>query len=75
MSKSIIEGRNWIMKKKILYGVIIAIIIVGISCIYLYEKYTVHFSAISLEDLDLEPFDFLPSRQESEHTSANVLEK
>lgn len=61
------------MKKKILYRVII--IFVGISCLYLYKKYVIHFCAVSLEGLEFESFDFLPSRQETEYTSTDVLEK
>ncbi len=61
------------MKKKILYGVII--IIAGISCMYLYKRYTVHFCAVSFEDLAFESLDFLPSRQESEHISEDISEK
>lgn len=63
------------MKKKILYGVIIFIIIAAISCMYLYKKYTIHFCAVSLENLEFESLNFLPSRQQAEHTSADALEK
>lgn len=62
------------MKKEMLCGIII-IIIAGIFCVYLYKKYTIHFCAVSLEELEFESFDFLPSRQKAEHTSTDVLEK
>lgn len=64
------------MKKKTLYGLIILIIIItAISLTYLYEKYTVKFSTVSLEDLEFETFDFLPSRSNLEQSVTNELEK
>jgi len=64
------------MKKKPLYGILAAIIIIiaTISSIYLYKKYTVRFSTISLEDLEFESEspDLFHSKSEFEHTPADA---